>query len=59
MAAEAVGIADGWLWATVAAFFAGRVLHAVRFDHKDRAFGMLLTTGPALALGIAVLLHAL
>ncbi len=57
VSAEAVGIADGWLWATVAAFFVGRVLHALRFDHKDRAAGMVMTTGPAVALGIAVLLH--
>ncbi len=54
--AEAVGVADGWLWATVAAFFLGRVLHALRFDHKDRALGMTLSTGPAVGLGIAVLL---
>lgn len=58
-AAEAVGVADGWLWATVAAFFVGRVLHALRFDHKDRALGMTMTTGPAVALGIAVLVHIL
>lgn len=52
--AEASGIADAWLWAVVAAFVVGRVLHAIRFDHKDRALGMTLTTAPAVALGIVV-----
>ncbi len=55
LVAESVGIADAWLWATLAAFFVGRVVHAVRFDHKDRALGMTLSIGPAMALGIAVL----
>lgn len=56
-AAEAVGVGDGWLWATVAAFFVGRVFHALRFDHKDRALGMSLSTAPAVGLGLAVLFH--
>lgn len=57
LVAEAVGVGDGWLWATVVAFFVGRVAHALRFDHKDRALGMTLTTGPAMVLGITILLH--
>lgn len=55
LVAEASGVSDTWLWATVAAFVVGRIGHALRYDHKDRAFGMLLTTGPAVGLGIAVL----
>ncbi|MBV1860026.1 MAG: MAPEG family protein, partial [Nannocystaceae bacterium] len=54
--AEASGISDGWLWAAVAAFLAGRIYHALRFDHKDRAVGMKLSTAPAVALCIATLI---
>ena len=57
LVAEAQGVSDGWLWATVAAYLVGRVAHALRFDHKDRALGMTLSTGPAMALGVAILLH--
>lgn len=53
---ELAGIGDGWLWAVVGTFFVGRVLHAMRFDHKDRALGMTLSTAPSFALGVAVLL---
>lgn len=55
LAAEMLGIADPWLWAAVASFFAGRVYHFIRYDAADRGFGMVLTTAPALALGVAVL----
>lgn len=55
LAAELLGVADGWLWLAVASFFAGRVYHFVRYDAADRGLGMALTTVPALALGVAVL----
>ena len=56
-AAEALGVADAWLWAVVVAFFVGRFYHAIRYDSKDRALGMMLTNGPSLALGVYVVLH--
>lgn len=59
LVAEAAGVADGWLWLSVALYFVGRVLHGLRFDHKDRAFGMTLSTGPAMVLGIIVLTKVL
>lgn len=58
LAAEMLGIADAWLWLAVASFVAGRIYHYVRYDAADRGFGMALTTGPALALGAAVLVQA-
>lgn len=58
LAAEMLGIADAWLWLAVASFVAGRIYHCVRYDAVDRGFAMVLTTGPALALGVAVLVQA-
>ncbi len=55
LSAEMLGIADPWLWAAVASFFAGRIHHFIRYDSAKRALGMVLTTAPALALGVAVL----
>ena len=57
LSAELLGLGDLWLWLAVGSFFAGRVYHYIRYDEKDRGIGMLLTTGPALALGIYVLVQ--
>jgi uncharacterized membrane protein YecN with MAPEG domain len=55
LAAESLGIADGWLWAAVASFFSGRLYHWLRYDIADRGLGMALTTLPPVALGVALL----
>ena len=57
VAAEALGAADAWLWAAVACFTAGRVLHFIRYDAKDRGVGMFMTTLPPFLLGSYVLLR--
>lgn len=53
--AEALGAADGWLWAAVGAFVAGRAYRFVRYDRADRGVGLALTTLPALFMGVYVL----
>jgi uncharacterized membrane protein YecN with MAPEG domain len=59
LAAELLGLGELWLWLAVGSFFAGRAYHYVRYDEKDRGIGALLTTGPALAMGIFVLAQVL
>ncbi len=54
IAAEGLGVGSTWLWACVIAFFVGRVYHSVRYDAKDRAVGLVLTTLPALGLSLHV-----
>ncbi|MCB9600683.1 MAG: MAPEG family protein [Sandaracinus sp.] len=54
LAADLLGTANTWLWAAVISFFVGRVVHHLRYDAKERAFGMVLTTLPALLLGVLV-----
>lgn len=55
LVAEAAGVPDLWLWISVGLYFVGRVLHAIRFDHKDRAVGMTMSTAPAMVLGVVML----
>ncbi len=57
VAGEVVGASAMWLWVSVGSFFVGRVIHFIRYDHNDRALGLLLTTAPALGLGIYVLIQ--
>ena len=44
------------LWAAVGSFALGRLLHAALFDSTRRGLAMLFTTGPALFLGVAILI---
>jgi uncharacterized membrane protein YecN with MAPEG domain len=59
VAAELLGATDPWLWLAVACFFVGRAYHYLRYDKQDRSLGLLLTTAPALALGIFVAIQLL
>ena len=45
------------LWTAVASFAFGRLLHGVLFDSTKRGISMLFTTGPALLLGVAILIE--
>lgn len=56
LVAELAGIGAGWLWLSVALFFVGRAVHYLRYDAADRALGMVLSTGPAMALGVLLLI---
>ena len=55
-AAEGLGMAQVWLWASVFAYLAGRIGHYALYDDKRRGVPMVLTTGPGFLLGIWVLL---
>jgi uncharacterized membrane protein YecN with MAPEG domain len=52
LAAESLGLAQGWLWAALLSYFLGRVGHYVLYDSKLRAGPMALTVGPGLLLGL-------
>ncbi|GAA3863291.1 MAPEG family protein [Celeribacter arenosi] len=56
-AAETMGLSAGWLWAAVASFAIGRVMHWVIYDNKARGGAMFLVTAPGLLLGVWVLLR--
>lgn len=53
---EALGLGPEWLWGAVIAFFVGRVLHFVAYDHMIRGLWMGLSSLPAAAIGIWALL---
>lgn len=57
LAAELLGATDGWLWLCFGSFFVGRLVHFIRYDHNDRAVGLLLTTAPAMGLGLFVVVQ--
>ncbi|WP_373355251.1 MAPEG family protein [Pseudoroseicyclus sp. CXY001] len=54
-AAEYTGLGAGWLWAGLATFLAGRVLHYVLFDHRARGAATFLTVGPGVLMGFWLL----
>ncbi|MEX0957545.1 MAG: MAPEG family protein [Rhizobiaceae bacterium] len=54
-AAETLGAGPAWLWASLASYGAGRILHVMIYDLKSRAVALTLTTGPFLLLGVYVL----
>ncbi len=54
-AAESLGLGQGWLWAGVVSFFAGRVWHLTLYDSKWRGVPMSLSVGPGLLMSLWVL----
>lgn len=54
-AAEMLNAPEPWLWAAVASFVAGRVLHYLLYDSKARGLSMVLTQLPGAVLGIWIL----
>lgn len=55
--AERMGLGPVWLWLAVGSFFAGRIFHYMLYDTKMRGAAMSLVTGPALLLGIWMLVQ--
>lgn len=57
-ASEITGLEQVWLWAALASFVIGRVVHFVLYDSELRGSGMLLTSGPGLLMGVWLLTQA-
>jgi uncharacterized membrane protein YecN with MAPEG domain len=52
---EYLGLAQSWLWVSVATFISGRVLHFMLYDNKMRGGAMTVTLLPGVAMGIWIL----
>ncbi|WP_425099500.1 MAPEG family protein [Tropicibacter sp. S64] len=54
-AAESAGLGQGWLWAAVAVFVFGRVLHYRLYDSGKRGVAMVVTLLPGSLMGLWLL----
>ena len=57
LAAESLGLGQGWLWLGVASFVLGRIAHWVLYDQKTRGIAMTFVTGPAFLMSIYCLVR--